>query len=809
MFKKFLAAVVMMAVFTASAAFAEPPVPPVGGILTNFSVDPSTVDPSKDENVTVSFKLNEAVKVQAYVSTESNPPQIVKEFDNFTTGTENGTVTYTWDLKDPQGNVVSNGEYEVKVFVEKDGQIVGAESESKLLTVNNTNVPTVTGLTIKPTSFSPEKLQETIIAFEVTKNAYLTVVVKKGAEVVRSFDDYNGNDFYSSTEKHSISWNGKNNQGVNVEAGVYTVEVTAKLDNLQSTATATVTVEPKGQVSKGVIKNVELDPSQEWDPTEQELEISFELLSEVKFLNIEAKQGNKVIEVLDDEFADDDDYEETWDGTDEDGDYVAPGVWTITIRADGDEVSQKINVSYEQPNFVEAFVTKDSFDPSEDEFIYLVFKVNTTSEVDVDVFQGTKKVENLINDETVSKNRWYAVKFDGMDEGEEVDFTNDWKFKISAENETDNDIKANTSVEFDVEEDDVSDKKSNATNDYVDPVIFDDEEDDSVTINYTIDEEADVFLAVYEGKSTGGNAEVELMDYVDQDAGEHTVEWNARDEKNKELKDGIYTYKMITRTSSGQKDTEIGRFVIGNLGDYDAPEPTPGPKPTTPKPEKPTPTPATCGMYSDTQFIEKNNYEMCLAIEWATEMGIFEGYVDGSFGPNNDISRAEVLKVVFEAFEENVIMLPNDGSNQGFSDVDSNAWYMPYVRTAKFYGMLQGYNDGTARLGNDVSRSEFLKFVLEASESFTGYVVPKYSFSYFADVNYTDANQAWYRDYAGVAYDLFLFDFYDQDTYSYGQPIWLKPAQPVTRGEVALALYRMYNGGLLGYYDEVMTGSVY
>ena len=49
---------------------------------------------------------------------------------------------------------------------------------------------------------------------------------------------------------------------------------------------------------------------------------------------------------------------------------------------------------------------------------------------------------------------------------------------------------------------------------------------------------------------------------------------------------------------------------------------------------------------------------------------------------------------------------------------------MPYVRTAKFYGMLQGYSDGSAGVTKNISRAEFLKFTLKASEAFTGYTVP-------------------------------------------------------------------------------------
>lgn len=815
MWKKFLAVIGLVGILSTSTAMAlggpnpggNPPVDDV--YFANFQVSPATFNPVKNETTSVSFELKQVASIYAYAISNSTG-DIVTTFANFVV-TQPGSISYpAWNGKDANGNVLAYGKYTVKAFASVAGAI--KEAVQQEVTIANLG-PKALNLKAEPTPFSPKSSEDTDIYFDVDKNGFVTVVIKQGATLVREFDGYKGE--YYDAGQHSVNWNGKDKDNNVVSDGFYTVEVTASNNDGKNVATTSVETKTTNPVSTGVIKNFSIDPSGKWDPTDGEIEINFELVSEVKSLHIRAEKGNKVIKILDDKVVDDDDYTETWDGTDDDGDYVDEGAWVITLIADGDKATDTVNVKYDQPAIVEAFVTKDSFDPSENESVNLVFKINTKSEVTVEAFQNEKKEIRLLDDELVSKNKWYAVSWSGQDkDGEDVDFGKDWKFKITAKNPTDDDVLAVKNVEFDVEQDDVSDKKSNVTNDATYPVVFDDEQIDTVTLVYTIDEDAAVFVAVYEGLSTGGKAEIELLDYVDQSAGDHTVEWNGKNSKNKSLKDGIYTYKIISKANGNYKETEIGRFVVGNSGDYITDQP-PVVKPPVVEPpvvEPPVVEPPfvsqNCGNYIDTKFVANNNYELCAAIDWVTSQGIFNGYADGSFGPYNNIDRGEVLKVVFEAFQ-NVTILPSDGTNLGFWDLDFSAWYMPYVRTAKFYGMLQGYADGSAGMNRNISRAEFLKFALKASEAFAGYMVPKYSFSYFNDV---EAN-AWYKDFAGVAYEMNLFDLYGKD-YVYGAPLNLYPDKPVTRGEVALVLYRMYNNYMLGLgygfdYDDAMVYPTY
>ena len=91
-----------------------------------------------------------------------------------------------------------------------------------------------------------------------------------------------------------------------------------------------------------------------------------------------------------------------------------------------------------------------------------------------------------------------------------------------------------------------------------------------------------------------------------------------------------------------------------------------------------------------------------------------------------------------------------------FKDVDKNTWYADYVGYLVKYDVINGYNDGTFRPEDNVTRAEFVTMAVRYYEIFnevkkTGYTV-KYtdvSSSYWA---YTDIafakNIGWLNGYA-------------------------------------------------------------
>lgn len=102
------------------------------------------------------------------------------------------------------------------------------------------------------------------------------------------------------------------------------------------------------------------------------------------------------------------------------------------------------------------------------------------------------------------------------------------------------------------------------------------------------------------------------------------------------------------------------------------------------------------------------NYE---AINYVQGKNIVEGYSDGTFKPDTTINRAELTKIIMATeFEEETITNCNVYNN-GLSDVPADAWFAPFVCTAKANGVINGYDDGTFKPGQNVTFVEAAKII--------------------------------------------------------------------------------------------------
>ena len=83
-------------------------------------------------------------------------------------------------------------------------------------------------------------------------------------------------------------------------------------------------------------------------------------------------------------------------------------------------------------------------------------------------------------------------------------------------------------------------------------------------------------------------------------------------------------------------------------------------------------------------------------------MGAISGYEDGTFRPNEPITRAELASMAvrfYDAFEAEY----EEGT---FLDVDGDEWYADAIAAAEELGILGGYPDGTVRPNNNITRAE-------------------------------------------------------------------------------------------------------
>lgn len=87
-------------------------------------------------------------------------------------------------------------------------------------------------------------------------------------------------------------------------------------------------------------------------------------------------------------------------------------------------------------------------------------------------------------------------------------------------------------------------------------------------------------------------------------------------------------------------------------------------------------------------------------IEYGIEKGYISGYPDNTFRPNNTVTRAEFSKML-----NNAVKITGTASNS-FSDVKKTEWYATEVDKAMYAAYIGGYEDGTFRPNNSITRQE-------------------------------------------------------------------------------------------------------
>lgn len=131
------------------------------------------------------------------------------------------------------------------------------------------------------------------------------------------------------------------------------------------------------------------------------------------------------------------------------------------------------------------------------------------------------------------------------------------------------------------------------------------------------------------------------------------------------------------------------------------------------------------------------------AIESLFTRGIIEGYENGTFKPDININRAELMKILVES----VMATPDEEKyNNCFSDVHDE-WFAKYVCRAKAVGWIEGYPDGSFKPGNSVNNVEAIKMVIEITgigiDLVEGQEVPQVM-----------SGDEWYVPYVNKAYNL-------------------------------------------------------
>lgn len=86
--------------------------------------------------------------------------------------------------------------------------------------------------------------------------------------------------------------------------------------------------------------------------------------------------------------------------------------------------------------------------------------------------------------------------------------------------------------------------------------------------------------------------------------------------------------------------------------------------------------------------------------------GFINGYEDGTFKPDNSITRAEFVRIAnnYFGFKEK--------ENENFTDVSSNDWFYNDICIAQKEGYINGYEDGSFKPDKTITREEASKIII-------------------------------------------------------------------------------------------------
>jgi hypothetical protein len=102
-------------------------------------------------------------------------------------------------------------------------------------------------------------------------------------------------------------------------------------------------------------------------------------------------------------------------------------------------------------------------------------------------------------------------------------------------------------------------------------------------------------------------------------------------------------------------------------------------------------------------------------VTFAHSKGFTSGYSDGSFHPNEPITRAEAVTLVMK--EAGITAYDTSDIFHTFTDVHEDDWFAVSVAAATDLDIINGYGDGSFRPDNNITRAESAVVVEHAWES--------------------------------------------------------------------------------------------
>lgn len=176
--------------------------------------------------------------------------------------------------------------------------------------------------------------------------------------------------------------------------------------------------------------------------------------------------------------------------------------------------------------------------------------------------------------------------------------------------------------------------------------------------------------------------------------------------------------------------------------------------------------------FRDTTYHWAKNY---INVLW--NAGYVQGYTVVTFGPDDSLTRAQLLKIVMESLR---YKLPEKVAFSPCTDVRPDHWHAKYFAVAREKGIIGGYTDGTCKPNKATNRAEALKILYGAIAQMPQIpavvitpTVPAGFRNIFIDVD----EKSWYYPYFANAVSMGWLKGYEDST--------IRPDDELSRAQMA------------------------
>ncbi|NQX66958.1 S-layer homology domain-containing protein [Paenibacillus alba] len=158
---------------------------------------------------------------------------------------------------------------------------------------------------------------------------------------------------------------------------------------------------------------------------------------------------------------------------------------------------------------------------------------------------------------------------------------------------------------------------------------------------------------------------------------------------------------------------------------------------------------------------------------------VVNGRSEGHFIPAGEVTRAEFVKMLIQLFD-----LADSSATAAFTDVDAGAWYYNSIASAQKIGLVQGKDDGSFGVNDQISREDMAVLIYRASKIISSTTAQANG----ATSNFLDVDQisTYAKDAVWAATKAGLMDGVAEG--------YFEPKGKSTRAQAATVIYRLYIG---------------